>query len=64
MMYLHKDDLKKMLEVLESFPNIEVLKVDQDTSSGIGAVTTVSFDTVVNDWNSQVTIEISGVENW
>jgi hypothetical protein len=63
-MYLHKDELKKILEVLESFPDIEVVDVKVDSSSGIGSITTVSFDTVVNDWNSQVTIEISGVDKW
>jgi hypothetical protein len=63
-MILHKDELKKMLEVLENFPGVKTFEVEVDHSSGIGSVTTMTFDTLVNNWNSKVSIEISGVESW
>jgi len=63
-MYLHRAELKKMLEVLEKFPEVEVVDVEVDSSSGIGSVTTMKFDTEVNGVNGTFEVEISGVENW
>jgi hypothetical protein len=63
-MILHKDELKKMLEVLEDFPDVKTFEVEVNHSSGIGSITTMSFDTSVNEWKSKVSIEISGVANW
>lgn len=63
-MYLHKDDLKKMLEVLEKFPTVDVVDVEVDHSSGIGAITTIKFETKVDGVEGKFEVEISGVENW
>jgi hypothetical protein len=63
-MYLHKEDLKRMLEVLEKFPEVEVADVKVDSSSGIGSVTTMKFDTEVNGVEGSFKVEISGVEKW
>ena len=57
-MYLHKEDLKKMLEILEQFPKVEVVDVDVDSSSGIGSTTTMKFDTEVNCVKGSFKIEI------
>jgi hypothetical protein len=63
-MYLHKEDLKRMLEVLEKFPEVEVVDVKVDSGSGIGSVTTMKFNTKVNGIKGSFEVEISGVETW
>ena len=63
-MYLHKDDLIKMLEILEKFPDVDSVEVLSDNSSGIGAVTTMRLTTKVNGVEGTLEVEISGVENW
>jgi hypothetical protein len=63
-MYLHREDLRKMLEVLEKFPAVEVVDVEVDSSSGIGSVTTIKFNTDVNGIEGSFEVEISGVETW
>jgi hypothetical protein len=63
-MYLHREELKRMLEVLEKFPEVEVVDVEVDSSSGIGSVTTMKFDTEVNGVEGSFEVEIAGVETW
>jgi hypothetical protein len=63
-MYLHREDLKRMLEILEQFPDAEVVEVEQDSTSGIGAVTTMRVTTRVNGVEGRFEVEISGIENW
>jgi hypothetical protein len=63
-MYLHKDDLKKMLEILEKFPEVDVVDVEVDSSSGIGSTTTMRFDTKIDGVAGKFEVEISGVETW
>lgn len=63
-MYLHKEDLEKILEIVAEFPDVETFQVESDTSSGIGAVVTLTVTTTINGRPADVTYEISGVENW
>jgi hypothetical protein len=63
-MYLHRDDLKRMLEVLEKFPKVEVVNVESDTSSGIGAHTTMKLETLIDGVSGTFEIVISSVETW
>jgi|688.fasta_scaffold893071_1 hypothetical protein len=63
-MYLHKEDLEKMLEILRSFPEVETVEVKQDNSSGIGAHTTIVFRTTVNNVDGEFEVTVSSVENW
>ena len=63
-MYLHQAELKKMLEVLEKFPEVEIVDVEVDSSSGVGSITTIKFNTEVNSVKGMFEVEISGVENW
>jgi hypothetical protein len=63
-MYLHREDLRKMLEVLEKFPEVEVVDVEVDSSSGIGTVTTMKFDTAINGVEGSFEVEITGGETW
>jgi hypothetical protein len=63
-MYLHRDDLKQMLEILEKFPEVDVVKVKSDNSSGIGAHTTMKFNTKIDDVPGSFEVVISSVETW
>jgi uncharacterized protein YlxP (DUF503 family) len=63
-MYLHKEDLEKMLEILKSFPEVETVEVKQDNSSGIGSHTTMVVRTTVNNVSGEFEVTVSSVENW
>jgi hypothetical protein len=63
-MYLHRDDVSRMMEIFKKFPDVEVAEVQQDTSSGIGAHTTMIIETKVNDESGRFEIVVSSVENW
>ena len=63
-MHLHRDDIKEMLEILEKFPEAEVVEVVQDSSSGIGLHTTMRLATNVNGVAGTLEVVISSVENW
>jgi hypothetical protein len=63
-MYLHKHNIEKILSVLEKFPNVNSFELNETKHSGVGSILTITFDQVVNEVNAQITVEISGVENW
>ena len=63
-MYIHRDDLKKMVEIMDKFPNIETFLVEQDNSSGIGSVTSMTIRTTIEGEEGEFKIEVSGVEGW
>jgi len=63
-MYLHKDDVKRMMEIFDKFPEVEVAEIQQDSSSGIGSHTTMTIETRVNDEPGRFEIVVSSVENW
>lgn len=63
-MYLHRDDVIKMMEIFNKFPEVQTVKVKQDTSSGIGSHTTMTINTEINGVNGDFEIVVSSVENW
>ena len=63
-MYLHKEELKKMLQVLEQFPEVETVEVKQDNSSGTGSHITMMFRTTINNVSGEFAVTVSSVENW
>jgi hypothetical protein len=64
MMYIDKQDVEKILEVMNKFPDARSFALAQDSSSGIGSVTTLTVHTQINELDGEFTVEISGVENW
>lgn len=63
-MYLHKNDLKLISEIVSEFPDVDTFKLESDSSSGIGSVLKLIVSTKIMDRDADVTFEISGVENW
>jgi hypothetical protein len=63
-MYLHKEDLKLINEIVAEFPEVETFKLESDNSSGIGSVLKLIVTTKVIGRDADITFEISGVENW
>lgn len=63
-MYLHRDDIKKIQEILDKFPEVETFQIKNDTSSGIGAHTTIVIQTKINGVPGEFETVISSVENW
>lgn len=63
-MYLCKEEVEKILEVMSKFPNAKNFMLEQDNSSGIGAVTSLTVFTEINGCEGEFKIEISGSENW
>ena len=46
---LHKDDIKAIQKLLDSFPDAgDYIEIEVDSSSGIGSIVTVIMKTTVN----------------
>ena len=63
-MILHRKDIDKVKEILDKFPDVEVFEIEQDSSSGIGSIVSITFSQEVNGIRGSFEIEISGVGNW
>ncbi|MEY4331580.1 MAG: hypothetical protein RLZZ196_318 [Bacteroidota bacterium] len=63
-MFLNTKDILKINEILDKFPNVNTFELEQSNHSGIGSITTMSFDHEINTIKTRVSIEISGVEDW
>jgi len=63
-MILHRKDIDRVKEILDKFPDVEVFEIEQDSSSGIGSIVSITFSQEVNGIRGSFEIEISGVENW
>ena len=63
-MFLNRKDIEKIMSVLNQFSDVETFELDSDTSSGIGAYVTMTFNQEVNGMRGSFTVEISGVEDW
>lgn len=61
---LNRNDLSKIQNFLEKFPDTDFFSLIQESGSGIGSVLTMSFDYSVDDIKGTFTTEINGVEDW
>jgi hypothetical protein len=53
-----------MYEIMSYFPDVSRFEINQDGTSGIGTVTTMTMFAIVNGNEGKFTVEISGTENW
>jgi hypothetical protein len=63
-MFLCREEVVKILETMDKFPEATSFELLQDSSSGIGSVTSLVVHTKIHDMVGEFKTEISGVENW
>jgi hypothetical protein len=63
-MYLCRDEVVKILNTMDKFPEATSFELLQDSNSGIGSVTSLIVHTTINGLDGEFKTEISGVENW
>ena len=63
MIHLNVFELNKIKTICESV-GTEYFTLEQDSSSGIGSVLKLTYETEIADYPATVSIEVSGVENW
>lgn len=62
--YLHRDDIVEILEVLKDFKDVQTFKLIHDNSSGIGSTVMIEFPHILEGREVSITACISSVENW
>jgi hypothetical protein len=63
-MYLNRKDIEKINSVLDQFPDLDRFELNEENSSGIGSIVTMTFSQEINGITGAFTIEIAGVEQW
>jgi hypothetical protein len=63
-MFLTRKDIEKIKDVLDQFPDLDSFELEQDSSSGIGSVTSMTFAREINGLRGSFQIEVSGIEDW
>jgi hypothetical protein len=63
-MYLSREEVSKILETMDKFPETDSFELIQDNHSGIGSITLLIVHTKVNGLDGEFKVEISGIENW
>ena len=61
-MFLDRKDIEKIKNVLDQFPDLDVFEIEEDSSSGIGSIITMTFTREINGIRGSFEIEISSVE--
>jgi hypothetical protein len=63
MIKLNIYELNKIKSICEDV-GTEYFILEQDSSSGIGSVLTMTYETEIADYPAKVSIEVSGVDSW
>lgn len=63
-MILHRKDIEKINDILEKFPDLITFEIEQESSSGIGSSTCITFVQEINGHRGSFSVEISGVDDW
>ena len=63
MIKLNIYELNKIKSICEDV-GTEYFTLEQDSSSGIGSVLTMTYETEIADYPARVSIEVSGVDSW
>jgi hypothetical protein len=63
-MYICKDEVVKILNVMDKFPEATAFELVQKGQSGIGSTTALIIHATINGLDGEFITEISGVENW
>ena len=63
-MYLCRDEVVKILEAMDKFPEATNFELIQNNIGAIGSVTSLIVTTKVHGLDGEFKVEISGIENW
>ena len=63
-MYITKQDVERILAVMNDFPIANNYFLERDNSNGIGATLTLHMDMLLNGHDVIVKVYISDVEDW
>lgn len=63
MIKLNIYELNKIKSICEDV-GTEYFTLEQDSSSGIGSVLTMTYETEIADYPAKVSIEVTGVDSW
>lgn len=63
-MRLNRNELNKIQETLDKFPDVESFEIIEEGINGIGSVLSIKFNHKVNDVVATIQVEIAGVESW
>jgi hypothetical protein len=63
-MYLCREEVVKILDTMDLFPEATSFELLQDGQSGIGSTTSLIVHTKIHGLDGEFKTEISGVENW
>ncbi len=63
-MYITKEEVEKILAVMNEFEDARSYRLEADNSSGIGSILSLTMDMDINHRPVTVKVDISGVESW
>ena len=63
-MYIRQENVEKILEIMKAFPDADSYKLDCYSGSGIGNTISLTMNMIIKDYNTQVKVEITGVDDW
>ncbi len=63
MIKLNIYELDKIKTICKSV-GTEYFTLEQDSSSGIGSVLTLTYETEIADYPARISIEVTGVDSW
>jgi len=63
-MYLCREEVVKILETMDRFPEATSFELIQDNIGAVGSVTSLIVYAKINGLDGEFKTEISGVENW
>lgn len=61
---LSRNEFKKIKDILNKFPGVELFKIVEKESAGIGSIVNLEIEIKIDDISGKFVVEISGVENW
>jgi hypothetical protein len=62
--FIHRDDIKEILNIMEKFPDSQSVEIVQDSSSGIGSELKIRIPTIVNNYGGIFEIDLTDVSKW
>jgi hypothetical protein len=63
MVHLNLHDLEKIKKICEE-AGTEYFILEEENTSGIGSILTLTYDTEVAGYPAKMSIEVTGVESW